>query len=72
MNEGFAQLLQYTLTDMFYPEWRMMDFMNVLMVQATAFVSDARITTRAMTTEATTPAQIDSMFDNIAYSKCKK
>ncbi|KAG5680753.1 hypothetical protein PVAND_010240 [Polypedilum vanderplanki] len=69
LNEGFARLLQYTLTDMFYPEWRMQDFMNVMTLQATAFIADARITTRAMTTDAETPAQISALFDNIAYDK---
>jgi aminopeptidase N len=56
---------------MFYPEWRMHDFFNIMTLQATAFISDARITTRAMTTEASTPAQISALFDNIAYDKCE-
>jgi aminopeptidase N len=71
LNEGFAQFLQYTLTDMFHPDWRMYDFMTVLSKQATAFVVDGRNTTRAMTTDASTPAQIDALFDSIAYDKCE-
>ena len=56
---------------MFQPDWRMIDFMNVLAVQTTAFRVDARATTRAMTTEATTPTEIGNLFDSIAYDKCE-
>ncbi|KAL7036535.1 hypothetical protein ACKWTF_008841 [Chironomus riparius] len=69
MNEGFARFLQYKLTDIYRPEWRMQDFMNIQTVQGTAFISDARNTTRAMTSSATTPFEIGSLFDSIAYDK---
>ena len=71
LNEGFAQLLQYTLTDMFHPDWRMIDFMNILAVQGSAFRVDARETARAMTTEANTITEIGNLFDTIAYDKCE-
>lgn len=69
LNEGFARLLQYNLVDMFYPEWRMQHFMNVLTVQTPAMITDARTNTRAMTSNAETPAEISALFDNIAYDK---
>lgn len=69
LNEGFARLLQNTLVDMFLPEWRMQDFMTVLTVQGPAMITDARVNTRAMTTDAETPTEISNLFDNIAYDK---
>lgn len=56
---------------MWLPEWRMLDFMNVLAVQSTAFRVDARATTRAMTKDANTVAEIGNLFDSIAYDKCE-
>jgi len=56
---------------MFLPDWRMIDFMNILAVQSTAFRVDARNTTRAMTTEANTITEIGNLFDSIAYDKCE-
>jgi hypothetical protein len=71
LNEGFAQLLQYTLVDTYYPEWRMHDFMNIFALQGNAFRTDARATTRQMTKYALTPTEVGSLFDNIAYDKCE-
>ena len=71
MNEGFAQYFQYKLTDLYRPEWRMQDYMNIITVQNTAFITDARNTSRAMTSSASTPYEIGSMFDPIAYDKCE-
>jgi hypothetical protein len=57
---------------MFRTDWRMMDFMNIFSMQGSAFIVDARITTRAMTTDALTIREIDNLFDTIAYDKCKR
>ena len=56
---------------MFRPEWRMNHYMNILSVQGSAFIADARNTTRAMTSDGLTPQEISNLFDTIAYDKCK-
>ena len=56
---------------MWLPEWRMQDYMNILSVQGAAFIADARNTTRAMTSNGLTPAEISGLFDTIAYDKCE-
>lgn len=56
---------------MFYPAWRMYDFMTVFTRQNTAFISDSRDTTRPMTNGVLTLSQISNSFDNVAYDKCK-
>lgn len=56
---------------MFQPTWRMHDFMNILSVQGAAFIADGRNTTRAMTSDGLTPAEISGLFDSIAYDKCE-
>lgn len=70
LNEGFATLFEYLLVDNVYPELRMMDYFNVQKVQNTLLV-DALETTRAMLTNADTPSGISSLFDRVAYDKCK-
>jgi len=45
--------------------------MNILSVQGSAFIADARNTTRAMTSGALTTTEISGLFDTIAYDKCK-
>lgn len=69
LNEGFATVFEYLLVDQFYPEWRMQHFMNIFTVQRYAFVTDAKNSTRAMTTDAETPTEISALFDDIAYDK---
>lgn len=70
LNEGFATLYEYHTTNAVYPEFRSIDFMIRDAVQY-SMVTDALDTTRAMTTDAQSPAQISSLFDDIAYEKCK-
>jgi aminopeptidase N len=61
--------MQYTIVDLFEPTWRMRDFMTVFTMQTPAMVVDARVNTRAMTTDAETPTEVSALFDNIAYDK---
>jgi aminopeptidase N len=49
----------------------MQDFMNVLAMHERAFKHDALETTRAMTTDATTPEEVGELFDIVAYDKCE-
>lgn len=53
--------------------WRLMDQFAIRNLQASAFVVDASIKTRALSSQvsAKTPAQISSLFDDIAYKKGK-
>lgn len=68
LNEGFATVFEYALVDTVYPDWNMKAFFNLRQVQR-AYRSDALQSTRAMTTELNTIAEISQSFDNIAYSK---
>lgn len=56
---------------MFQPDWRLMDFMNIITVQGSSFIIDAVNTTRAMTSDALTTQEISGLFDSVAYDKCK-
>jgi hypothetical protein len=71
INEGLSQLLQFTITDVIHPDWRMEDFMNILTMQDGAFEYDAKETARAMTLEATTPDDIEKLFENAVFEKGK-
>lgn len=70
LNEGFATYFEYTLVDNVHPNLRMRDHFNIQKLQNTLRV-DALETTRAMHTYAETPTAIMSLFDRIAYDKCK-
>lgn len=70
LNEGFATLFEYLLVDEAFPELRMRDYFNVQKVQ-NALRVDALETTRAMLSNAETPAGISGLFDRIAYDKCE-
>ncbi|KAG5669539.1 hypothetical protein PVAND_017426 [Polypedilum vanderplanki] len=69
LNEGFAQLFQYTITDIVHPDWRMQDYFNIFAMQDRAFNHDATENTRAMTTDATTSEEVGLLFDIVAYDK---
>ena len=70
LNEGFATLFEYLLVDNVYPKMRMQDYFNVQKLQ-NALKVDALETTRAILSDAETPAGISGLFDRIAYDKCK-
>jgi Peptidase family M1 domain len=71
LNEGFASWLEFLLPD-FSPlteNMRFKDHFNIRKLQ-NAFRSDSLATTRPMTFDAKTPAEISARFDKIAYDKC--
>lgn len=70
LNEGFATLFEYLLVDNVRPELRMKDYFNVQKLQ-NAMKSDSLESSRAMYSNAETPAEISGLFDRIAYDKCK-
>nr|XP_012230690.1 PREDICTED: uncharacterized protein LOC105677005 [Linepithema humile] len=75
LNEGFATFFQYFTTDKIMKDksedWRLMEQFAIKNLQASAFVVDASSKTRALhpKNSAKTPAQISSLFDDIAYKK---
>jgi len=70
LNEGFATLFQYDLTDIIYPEWRIRDFFN-LAAQNT-MRSDSAATVRPMTMDVSTLDEINNAFGYISYGKGEK
>lgn len=68
LNEGFATLFEYQIPGVLYPDWRMKDFFNMRALWS-AFNSDARVNTRAMTKPLLTPAEISGSFDYVVYAK---
>lgn len=70
LNEGFATYFEFYIADVLEPTWRIMDQFGIKNVHI-AMVSDSLETTRPMTFDAGTPEEIDALFDNIAYEKCK-
>ncbi|XP_071569030.1 aminopeptidase N-like [Temnothorax nylanderi] len=78
LNEGFATFFQYYISDKVIPkldeddDWRLMEQFVVTNLQASSFVVDASSKTRPLEpveTSIQTPAQIKSLFDDIAYKK---
>ena len=70
LNEGFATLYENYATHLVYPDWEIMDLFRVNVMQS-AFGPDGQENTRPMTYNASTPQQIQALFDRIAYPKCE-
>ncbi|XP_071055463.1 LOW QUALITY PROTEIN: aminopeptidase N-like [Onthophagus taurus] len=70
LNEGFATYFGSYAVDLVDPSIRMMEQYVVNTVQY-AFQSDALETTRAMTVDAQSAREVESLFDRVAYDKCK-
>lgn len=70
LNEGFATLYGNYLADLCYPEERLMETFVVDLMQS-AFRGDEALQVRAMTHYVESPEDIDELFDQIAYLKCK-
>lgn len=67
LNEGFARLYQYYVSEFSHPELNMRD--RFASVREGALNTDASATVRPMTHYVETPAEISRLFDNIAYAK---
>jgi aminopeptidase N len=67
LNEGFATWLSFKPMEAWKPEWNFgSDFVNS---NTGAMGTDALSSTRAIHAHAETPAQIEELFDAIAYNK---
>ncbi|XP_053685986.1 aminopeptidase N-like, partial [Sabethes cyaneus] len=67
LNEGFAQLYEYYLTELSHPELKMRE--RFASVRENALRTDASATVRPMTHWVETPGDITRLFDGIAYAK---
>ncbi|XP_058836987.1 uncharacterized protein LOC131693292 [Topomyia yanbarensis] len=67
LNEGFARLYQYYVSEYSHPELNMRERFSG--VRETALNTDANPTVRPMTHYVETPSEINTLFDNIAYAK---
>lgn len=70
LNEGFATLFESYGTGLVFPTWREMETFVTATVHS-VFLSDSLLSARAMTHYVESPGNIDRLFDNVAYSKCK-
>jgi aminopeptidase N len=70
LNEGYATMFSYLITDILYPEWNSRHFFNLQKLQ-NAFRFDSTDATRSMTFEVATLAEISASFDTIGYDKCE-
>lgn len=70
LNEGFATLFEYHLTEIIQPDWNVRHFYNTMDLMRLLKV-DAAVDIRPMTYDATTLEEISGLFDFIAYGKCK-
>jgi len=67
LNEGFATWMENKPVAAMHPEWNMQQV--VAGDEQDTLDVDAQPTTRAIRARADTPAEIDQMFDGIAYGK---
>jgi len=67
LNEGFATWMESKAAARWHPEWKYEQDVAVELDETLEL--DAQATTRAVRTRAETPAEIDEMFDGIAYGK---
>jgi aminopeptidase N len=67
LNEGFATWMESKASAEWQPKWGFPE--DAAIEKDRTMDEDARKTTRAIRTQAETPAEIDELFDDIAYSK---
>ncbi|MGC8586770.1 MAG: M1 family metallopeptidase [Candidatus Micrarchaeia archaeon] len=68
LNESFATFMSYKAMDELYPEWRI-GLEYAMAVFGTALSADALKNTHPINVKVKTPAEINSIFDNISYEK---
>jgi aminopeptidase N/puromycin-sensitive aminopeptidase len=67
LNEGFATWMTYKPNEAVHPEWK--GSQAEASETANTLTIDSRKTTRAIRQQATTPDEINELFDGIAYQK---
>ncbi|HYL46310.1 MAG TPA: M1 family metallopeptidase [Candidatus Limnocylindrales bacterium] len=67
LNEGFATWMAFKPTEAFKPEWNIQT--DAVSSMSGAMATDALSSTRAIEAHAETPAEIQELFDSIAYNK---
>ena len=67
LNEGFATWMEAKAIDAWKPEWRAGD--EEVKTTTNALWTDSLASTRPIHASAETPAEIDQLFDGIAYQK---
>lgn len=70
LNEGFATLYENYAMDWLFPEWKILEAFVPTVLQ-NVMVTDGTTATRPMSHYAQTPSEISSLFDSVAYSKCR-
>eukprot|EP00794_Sanderia_malayensis_P016583 gene16583-18269_t len=68
LNEGFASYVEYFGVNYTEPNWRMMEQI-VVNDQASAFSSDALVTSHPIYIPVNHPNEINEIFDSISYQK---
>ncbi|XP_024945955.1 aminopeptidase N, partial [Cephus cinctus] len=69
LNEGFATYFEYYITDQVQNNWRLMEQFIVRDTQQDAFITDSSNTTHPLNQDASTPEEINALFDTITYEK---
>jgi aminopeptidase N len=70
LNEGFATLFEYEITEIIQPTWKVRNFFNTIEMIRTLKI-DSADDIRPMTHQVETLQEISDVFDFIAYGKCK-
>lgn len=68
LNEGFATYFENHIAAGIFPNWNLEE-QFVIKSHQYAFESDSTTSTRAMTSDASTPTEIRATFDTVIYDK---
>lgn len=68
LNEGFAEYMQWVISDMVLPDHKYLDLFVVDELQK-AMLSDDYTTSHAMNKPVSSPSEISGIFDSITYGK---
>uniref|UniRef100_A0A914WDA4 Aminopeptidase n=1 Tax=Plectus sambesii TaxID=2011161 RepID=A0A914WDA4_9BILA len=68
LNEGFANFIEYFVTDRIFPDWKLMDQFYVENLLPGLFL-DGMTTSHAISVPVHDPAEIGGIFDAISYQK---